>query len=174
MILGIESALHARIVETFDAVEHISPSVRQGGITAVMHSLTLEQAEEDLHGRVAPAVTDRTPATGELMAFEEQLVVCAGELRAAVRVQDDRTAMWTLPAGHHHRPEYHVPVLHRGHRPARDLVQNRSSTAHRYSQPSPARMKVVSTTHLVFGPSAWKPRSRWLRTCVGRAPLGLS
>ena len=123
LILGVESALHARVVEALDVVEHIGPGVSQGQVSTAMHALALEQAEEALHRCIVAAVADRTHAAGEVMVFQELLVIRAGELRAAIRVQDYRVAVWALPARHHHRLEHHVSVLHRGHRPAHDLVR---------------------------------------------------
>lgn len=81
--------------------------------------------------------------------------------------------MWASPAGHHHRVEHHVPVLHRGHEPAHDLVREQIQHG---AQVQPALVGSDEgdvNTHLVFGSKASKLRSKWSRTYVGRTPLGL-
>ena len=67
-------------MEALDVVEHIGPGLGQGQVATTVYTFSLEQAEEALHRRVVPAVTDCTHAAGEVMVFQELLVIRAGEL----------------------------------------------------------------------------------------------
>jgi hypothetical protein len=43
--------------------------------------------------------------------FETALLISAGELRAAIRVQHQGFLIGTLPTGHPHRFDHHMPIL---------------------------------------------------------------
>lgn len=52
----------------------------------------------------------------------ETLIVATRELRAAVGVKHQWLSVPSLPAGHQHRLDDHVPILDARHRPANDLL----------------------------------------------------
>lgn len=84
---------------------------------------------------VAPAVTHVAHAADDVVVLQELLVLGAGEQRAAIGVQDHWATIRSLPTYHHDGLQHQMPILHRCHRSADDLVWYRSSKAHRYRQP---------------------------------------
>ena len=88
-------------------------------------AFALEHAEEAFHRGVVTTMAYRThddDDDDDVVVLQELLVIRTGELRAAIRVQDHRTAIGSLPAGHHYRLDHHVPIQHRRHRPADHFV----------------------------------------------------
>lgn len=79
------STTHTRVVKALQVIKHIAARLVPGPVMGTIHTLALEYAEEPFARHVVVAVTYRTRAAGEVMVFEEQFVVCTGELRAAAR-----------------------------------------------------------------------------------------
>ena len=69
-----------RIVEHFDVVEHISPCLVTGSISASSDPFAFEQVEEALSDCIVMAIT--TPAHGvlQIVMLEERCPIHAGEL----------------------------------------------------------------------------------------------
>lgn len=88
--------------------------------TGVGDALALEHAEEALGRSLVAAMADGAHAQGDVVIFEELLVVVGCELCAPVRVQNDGPAPRSLPAGHQHGPEDELAVLPGRHRPPHD------------------------------------------------------
>ena len=87
----------SRVIETLDIVKDIRPSFRSGLVLASVHTLSFEQAEETLSGRVVGTTAGGAHAADEAVALQETLVFVTSELTAPVRMQDDRRVLLSLP-----------------------------------------------------------------------------
>jgi len=105
-------------VKAFDVVEDIRSSLSPREVLPPVHAFSLQYTEEALSGSVVRAASDSTHAAQEPMPLEEALILIAGELATAVRVQDHGTTILSLPQSHQDGLENELPVLARTHRPA--------------------------------------------------------
>lgn len=103
-------------------VKDVRPCLGQSQVTATMDAFALDHAEEALGGGIVGAVADLAHAAEDVVIGKEALILTAGKLRAAIRMQHQQLSIRSLPAGHQHRLDHQVTVLDAGHRPAHDLV----------------------------------------------------
>lgn len=116
----LEFTSHPRIVEGLDEVENIGPSIRSRPVSPSVDALSLEHAEAALDQRVISAAADTAHAAGHVVALQETLVLVAGELAAAIRVQHQRRSILALPKGHQDSLQNQLAILDGTHRPADD------------------------------------------------------
>lgn len=109
-------------MEAFDVIKDVGPCLGQSQVAATTGTFAFYHAEEPLGRRVISAMADSTHAAENVVISEEALVLAAGELRAAIRMQHQRLPIRTLPASHQHRLDHHVPIMDIEHRPADDLM----------------------------------------------------
>ena len=87
-------------MKAFDVVEDIRSSLSPRKVLPPVHAFSLEYTEEALRGSIVRAASDSTHAAHEPVPLEEALVLIAGELATAVRVQDHGTTILSpLAAG---------------------------------------------------------------------------
>ena len=97
--------------------------------------------EKALGRGVVPAVADVAHAQGDVVVLQELLVLVGRELSTAVRVQDDRLAVRSLPAGHEDRSQDQLAILRGRHRPA-DYLAPVQVDHDAEVEPSPGRVDV--------------------------------
>lgn len=90
-------------MEPLDVVEDVSSCLVQGPIASVMDTLSLEYPEEALASSIIATVPDCAHATYNTIAAKEALIIAAGELAAAIRMQNDGRFSLAMM----HRPPHH-------------------------------------------------------------------
>ena len=107
-------------MKSLDVVEQISTRLIASAVVPVRHALSLEHSEKSLAGGVVAAMSEAAHAADERVAIQKALIIFAGELAAAVRMQDHRASALSLPDRHLNRADDHVPILPVMHGPADD------------------------------------------------------
>ena len=92
----------ASVVEAFDVVKDVRPGVGSGAIATPVHTFAFEQAKETFCHGVVVATAHVAHAAHDAVIGEEPLILLAGVLRPAIRVQDDGPIAVPLPQRHEH------------------------------------------------------------------------
>ena len=105
-------------MEAFDIVKDICSCFGMSGVASAIHTLAFQHAEEAFRSRVVGAAAHGTHRTGQIVAPQEPLIFIAGELTAAIAVQDHRLSRFALPQRHQHGLQNELAILTTTHRPA--------------------------------------------------------
>lgn len=73
-----------------DVIDYVDPCISPCVVPTPIDPLALEHAKEAFNQGVIGTAAHGTHTTDQVMAFQKALVLVAGELAAAVRMQDDR------------------------------------------------------------------------------------
>jgi hypothetical protein len=107
------------------------------------------------------------------VTFQKALVLVARELRASIRVQNDRRSIRPLPQRHQHGLQDKLTILTATHRPADDDVGVQIEDDAKI-QPVLGRPDERDVgRHLVLGSTALKSRAKWFVMSSGRRPDAL-
>lgn len=80
-------------MEALDVVKYIGTGVGLSRITTSIYPLALKLAEETFGRCVVSTMPHVAHAADNVMVLQEVLVLSTGELRSAIRMQDDRTTI---------------------------------------------------------------------------------
>jgi len=105
-------------MEVLDVVKDVGSGLGPGSVLATVAALAFEHAEEALSRRIVGTATDGAHAADDVVTAQKPLILITGEPATAIRMQDDRASITSLPKGHQHRLQHELALLPRAHRPA--------------------------------------------------------
>lgn len=116
----LESTEHSRVVEALNVIKFVGSSSCSCSEIASIDCLSLWYPEESFNERVVGAGADAPHAAGYVVAFENSLILVAGELTAAIGMHYQRLPVLVLPERDKHSLKDQPAIPGRTHWPTND------------------------------------------------------